>query len=210
MSRLYDILIATIPHRHEKLCGLLAELDRQWQPGLGVRVYRDNLERPVGSKRQALLESSQADYVSFADDDDEVASDYVARVIAAICRSCPDYVGFTVKLTCDGRSMLTATHSLRNGGWFHNQYGLLRDISHLNPVRRELALLARFEGELGEDARWADALRATCKVRTEEWLGPEWAYHYQLSPDSLSGRVWEPVPEEDIKLLPSYPWLTAI
>ncbi len=206
----WDILIATIPHRHEKLCGLLAELDRQWQPGVGALVYRDNLEHIVGAKRQALLESSRADYVSFVDDDDEVAPDYVARIVAAILRSSPDYVGFTVKLTCDGELVQPALHSLKCGGWFWDQYVLLRDFSHLNPIRRQLALLARFDGEVGEDRRWADVMRARNRVRTEEWLGVEWAYHYRmLSADGFSAPR-EPMSADDIKPLPSYPWLVTL
>lgn len=207
----WDILVVTIPHRHEQLCGLLAEFSRQWMPGLGVRVFRDNLENSVGAKRQRLLESSQADYVSFVDDDDEVAPDYVARVGLAL-RSNPDYVGFAVRLTLNGSPWKPANHSLQYHGWSETDHVLLRDISHLNPIKRRLALLARFDqhgGGYGEDGRWADVLRAQRRVTTEVWLGPEWAYHYRMS--AIGPRPGlDPVPAESIKPLPSYPWLVAL
>lgn len=40
----WQILIPTIPHRHDKLAGLLETLDAQMRPGVGVLAYRDNLE----------------------------------------------------------------------------------------------------------------------------------------------------------------------
>jgi hypothetical protein len=46
------------------LDALLAELGRQLLPGVGVRVFRDNLETVYGEKCQRLLDSSTADYVS--------------------------------------------------------------------------------------------------------------------------------------------------
>jgi hypothetical protein len=47
MTPTWDILICSIPHRDEMLADLLAELDRQHQPGVGVIVCRDNLDLPV-------------------------------------------------------------------------------------------------------------------------------------------------------------------
>lgn len=212
----WDLLIPTIPHRHETLCRLLAELDRQAQPGFGVRVYRDNLDRPgilSYEKWQDLADSSQADYVSWAGDDDMVAPDFVPRIMAAL-ESRPDYVGFMVRFTLDGVLQLPVEHSLRNPGWA-DWPRMTRDITHFNPVRRELALLARWGTwkTPGEDADWAAALRATGQVKTEEWI-PDEMYYYQRG-STPSGNFWatavrDPVPPEEIKPLPDYPWLTVL
>lgn len=213
MSSTWDILIATYPQRHEQLCGLLAELDRQYRPGLMVRVFRDNLKWSVGTKRQKLLESSFADYVCFVDDDDEVAPDYVSRIQYAL-RSEPDYVGFMVKLSVGGHPWVPAQHSLRHAGWVNTPDMLLRDISHLNPIRRTLARQARFDsndGGYGEDGRWADRMRELRIVKTEQYLGEAWAYHYRMSSfDNWDAKTRRPVPLEEIKPLPVYPWLVIL
>lgn len=208
----WDILIPTIPHRDETLRLLLAEVSRQWQPGLGVRVYRDNLERPkIASyaKWQDLLESSEAEYVSWAGDDDFIAPDFVACVFAALA-SKPDYVGFPVKFTIAGEPQQLVEHSLRHPHWVDTPQMLLRDIVHTNPIRRELANLAPWEAKLeGEDQAWADRMRATGQVKTEAWIDRP-MYYYQ--PDR-QGSFWQdraPMPEHEIRPLPEYEWLTAI
>lgn len=204
----WDILITTIPHRHEKLCGLLAELDRQWQPGLGAIVFRDNLENPTGDKRQVLLEESRAQYVSFVDDDDEVSSFFVPRIMGALSGS-PDYVGFKVSYWEDGELAMQAEHSLRFDGWHTWPEKMVRDISHLNPIRRELALAGRFSGESGEDHRWAASVRASGQVRDEEWI-PGVMYSYRFSPADCHRTARRPLKADRIKPLPYYPWVETL
>ena len=215
MSLTYQVLIATIPHRHEKLCGLLAHLDAQALPGFGALVCRDNLEHTTGQKRQALLDAAQARYVSHVDDDDWVPGDFVARILAALEQD-PDYVGFPIRYTEEGLDTVPVEHSLRHRGWFNYHDRLLRDISHLNPMRRNLAKLGRFDYHgssgrptaYGEDSYWAQQIRQTRRLRTEAWIGVP-MYHYRFSFSDNSKFVKKPLPAQDIPPLPSYPWLTV-
>jgi hypothetical protein len=209
VANVYDILIATIPHRHAKLCGLLAELDQQWQPGLGVIVYQDNLEHAIGDKRQKLLEASSAAYVSFADDDDEVSPFFVARLMGALSAG-PDYVGFKANYWVDGELIMQAEHSLRYSGWHNWPDKIVRDFSHLNPLRREMALLGNFgTGTNEEDHDWASGVRASGQVREEEWI-PEVMYHYRFSEADCHRTKRDPMPSGDIRRLPVYPWLVTL
>ena len=80
----WDILICSIPHRDPTMLELLAELDRQMAPGVGVIAFRDNLETPYGAKIAGMLAHSTADYVSCVDDDDMIAPDYITRITAAL------------------------------------------------------------------------------------------------------------------------------
>lgn len=215
MLSTWQVLIPTIPHRHEMLCPLLEEFDRQAQPGFGVAVWRDNFERSgIASyeKWQDLADASQADYISYAGDDDWVADDFVARVMASLEEQ-PDYVGFPVRFTEDGHEHPLVEHSLRHSGWY-SQHPMTRDIVHTNPMRRELSLLARWGTwkTPGEDEDWAAAIRATGRVKTEAWIGTP-MYHYQR----VNNRnFWattagaRPMPEADIPPLPEYPWLTVL
>lgn len=181
---------------------LLRELERQLVPGVGIRVYRDNLEASVGKKRQKLLESSSADYVSFVDDDDMVSFEYVAKIREALLEG-PDYVGFRVYYTQDGRDQVPAYHSLIHRDWFETDEGLYRDISHLNPIRRELALQAKFRGGRGEDVRWASKLRKLGCIKTEIWVDGEvyWYRHWHSNGFSVSSTqdpMVSPPPTPDI------------
>lgn len=208
----WDILLPTMPHRHHQMCALLAEIGRQWQPGLGVLIYRDNLRRRGNAsygKWQDLQEMSQAEYTSFIGDDDWVAPDFVARIMGAL-GSRPDYVGFAVRYTVDGNLAQPVEHSLRHGGWSESDGLLRRDIVHHNPIRRELALLATWRTDTQEaDRYWSADLRATGLVKTEAWI-PDPVYYYQETSDSWSrwgGRMPEPLPESEIRPIPEYPWL---
>lgn len=203
----WDILIATIPHRHEKLCELLAELDKQMLPGAGVRLYRDNLRAGYGAQCQALLESSGAEYVSFIDDDDWLAPRFIWLVLAAL-KGQPDYVGFPVLYTLDGEPQPRVEHSLRHTEWLNEPDLLSRDIVHFNPIRRELALLGRWEGGNGADRRWADGVRGSGQVRTETWIAEQMYYYRCRSTDTfLTPREPWPMPLPE---LPEYPWLTVL
>jgi hypothetical protein len=173
----WDILICSIEHRADMLDALLAELGRQLVPGVGVRVFRDNLETVYGEKCQRLLDSSTADYVSFLDDDDWVAEDFIETVMEALYLE-PDYVGFKVLYTVDGQPQMPVFHTLKYDGWVNNPEALYRDIVHFNPIRRDLALQGRWEGGDGADRRWADQLRAIACVKNEVYVDRE-LHHYR-------------------------------
>ena len=209
----WDLMLPTMPHRHDQMCEFLAELDRQWQPGLGVLIYRDNLRRPGNAsygKWQDLQEMSQAEYTSFISDDDFVAPDFVARIMEAL-QDRPDYVGFAVRYTIDGRLATPVEHSLRYDGWHDYPWLLARDIVHYNPIRRELALLATWQTDhRGADRTLSADLRATGRVQTEAWIG-EQMYYFRETPDpweKWGGR--RPLSADEIRPLPQYPWLRAV
>ncbi len=214
----WDILIPTLPHRHEQLCSLLTEFNQQWQPGLGVIVYRDNLQRPGNAsygKWQDLQEMSEAEYTSFIGDDDFVSPNYISRVMEAL-ESKPDYVGYPVRYTFQGQPGTPVEHSLRHGRWENTPEMLYRDIVHNNPIRRELALLATWStAQFNSDYIWRNDLHATGKVQNEVWIPEPMLYYQENSPAGplISWSRWgdllpSPMPESEIKPIPEYPWLT--
>lgn len=173
----WDILICSIEHRTDMLTDLLDELGRQLVPGVGVKVFRDNLETEYGTKCQRLLDSSRADYVSFLDDDDWVEPDFIPTIVEAL-KTKPDYVGFRVRWTEDGNPQLPVFHTLKYGGWVNGADALYRDIVHFNPIRRDLATQSHWEGGDGADARWAGRLRELGCVKTEVFIDRE-MHHYR-------------------------------
>ena len=210
----WDLLLPTIVHRHDLACGLLEEIGRQWQPGLGVIVYRDNLQlrgNASYAKWQALEEMSSADYTSFISDDDWVAPDFVAKVMQAL-EGGPDCVGFRYRYTIDGKPGPQVVHSVRYGDWSDQGGKLTRPIGHYNPVRRELALLAKWRPVQDADRHWAATLAASGRVRDEAFIDEE-MYHYRETGESWSrsGSILSaaPLPADQIRPLPDYPWLTV-
>lgn len=85
---LWSILIAAIPERYHLAAPLLYSLLETQAvariPDVEVLYLMDNRRRSVGSKRNALLDAARGEYVSFIDDDDQVAIDYVNRIRNAI------------------------------------------------------------------------------------------------------------------------------
>jgi hypothetical protein len=199
----WDILIASIAHRTDELTALLDHLEKQLVPGVGVIVFRDNREQVYGPKCQALYEASQADYVSMLDDDDWVADDYIPTVARAM-NSRPDYVGYRVLYTEHGQPQAPVIHSLQYDGWHATPDGLLRDICHKNPVRRELAIQAKWYGDGGADIYWADQLRGT--VKTEVFIDRE-MYHYRSTGSYNTSSI---PPMQDPPPRPEHDWVTWI
>lgn len=208
MKVTYDILICTIPHRRDTLLALLDELNAQIQPGVAARVCYDNLQSGYGAKCNALLQASEADYVSWVDDDDMVAPDFVNMVMNALDGR-PDYVGFPVKYTWNGELMVPIEHSLKYGGWIDRGDMLCRDITQFNPIRRDLALLGTWSGGYGADRAWASGVRAAGKCQTEAWIDKPMYYYQSREHDTfLSDR--RPFPASEILPLPDYWWLTEV
>jgi hypothetical protein len=184
------------------LADLLAEFESQLQPGVGVRVYRDNIDIEYGDKCRALLESSEADYVSFFDDDDWPADDFVKAIMEALEQR-PDYVGFDVAYTEDGVPQVPVHHSLQHPGWVNNPEALYRDIVHFNPILRLLALQGRWQGGGGADRRWADELRIAGNVQREVYI-PRELMHYRKT----GGVYTVPTPLPDPPPAPDADWVT--
>jgi predicted O-methyltransferase YrrM len=184
LSPTWTILIPTLGERHEKFRRLMSVLMPQVDAAGGqVKVLARWNEGTPGLPqiRQELVEAAATDYVSFIDDDDMVPGDFVPTVLAALDEQ-PDYVGWQVQYFADGKLSGVADHSLRHGQWREEMkpYRLLRDISHINPMRTEIARLADFRtvpaGQV-EDRPWVAQIRATGALKTEVYI-PRVMYHY--------------------------------
>lgn len=204
----WQILIATIPHRHAKLISLLETFDAQMKPGVSVLIYRDNLQVSYPEKMQALMDAASAEYVSTISDDDSVSHDFIPRVRTALLPR-PDQVGFRVRYTESGRLQLPVIHSLRCGGWYETGSGYYRDIMHFNPVKTELAKQVRFRG-LVCDVEWAEDLRNLGIIKTEEFIDDEIFYYQRDSSDNFHTVVRRQPMPEPFPELPSYPWLSSL
>jgi hypothetical protein len=187
----WTILVPTLGERRvlfeRMMTGLLPQLDRY---GGQVRVlgwYNDG-SPSLPKIRQRLVEAAGTDYVSFVDDDDLVSRDYVTEIVGAL-ETRPDYVGFQVQCYSNGAPTGVAYHSLEFDRWRNLTGRYERDISHLNPIRRQLALRANFSlARPGrpEDRAWADQLRRARVLKTQVVV-PRILYHYLYSTNRTAG-----------------------
>lgn len=189
-----DILIASVNARHDQLVALLDHLAPQLEPFDGrarVLVNRDDAVAPVGAKRNQILLAATAEYVAYVDDDDWVDDDYVGRVMEALVER-PDVIGFKLRYLVDGAEMKPAIHSITNVGWDEKPDHYARSLTHLNPLKRKLALRGLpFQPGFGEDRDWAERVMATGLVRNETFLAgtPLYIYRYSSTGSLFAGGV---------------------
>lgn len=194
----WEILILTQPARSHFLKQLLSILEPQVAAAkdVSIRVNMFHHEYTLGHNRERMRRTSYADYVCFIDDDDVVSRDYVSSIAPLL--DGVDYIGFKVQVYNPNQTLgPLAVHSLQfrewksGGHWKPTGESILeRDISHLNPMRRELALAAPMEGGRGEDDRWAHATRALGIVNTEHFIDSV-LYHYLRRRRKRDARDWK-------------------
>jgi hypothetical protein len=209
----WTILIAALGRRRELLIKLMDILAPQLDAAAGrvtVQVLWNNGEQPLPDIRHALIRHTTARYACFLDDDDMVPATYVARQLPLLDGQV-DYVGWRVNYFTDGLRQPPGFHSLRYTGWSEDEDGWYRDITHLNPVRRELAVRYGDFRTAGwpEDSGWAAQLRG--HLITEAYVDAVMYTARHSTKDSTQcaredGRPWlqYPVaPEGTRPLLPS-------
>lgn len=176
----WTILIATLAQRGDRFKRLLDVLLPQLEPHGGdvtVSALWNTGGRPLGELRHALLRDASGDYVCFVDDDDLVPDYYVDRVVALLDGKI-DYVGWRMQCYVDGHALKPTFHSIRYPRWYSDRRGHYRHVSHLNPIRAELARKGDFRRAWPEDYSWVEQVRPF--VRTERYVA-EVMYHYHSS-----------------------------
>lgn len=185
----WTIAIATVGQRRELLGrllgGLMPQVDRA-QGRVKVLAFWDNGEVPIADKRQALVEATDTDYLSFVDDDDTVTDDYVSAILEAL-ETWPDFVGLWMRVYKDGKEHRLAELSLKYDSWFDGPTHYCRDITHENPMRTDILREVDFRvkpANAPEDTPWAAKLRG--RVKTEVMVDRV-LYEYWWVP---SGSLW--------------------
>jgi len=188
----WTILIPTLGERRPLFERLMAGLLPQLDPHQGqVRVvgWHNDGSPSLPKIRQRMVETTRTDYLSFVDDDDLVSPCYVAAVVEALTTR-PDYVGFQVQCYSDAAPTAVAHHSLEFTRWRNLPGRYERDISHINPIRADLARRADFSRTRAggaEDRAWADQLRRLRALKTQVVI-PRILYHYLFT---TGGTRWQ-------------------
>jgi hypothetical protein len=198
----WTICIPTIPRRAESLARLLGSLLPQTEAyhGAVTVVCWLNTGAPrLAEIRDAMLAYAEErtgpdSYVSFVDDDDELAQSYVLDVMGALRRRpAPEHVGFLVEYVKNGVFQSFVEHSFRHTTWWHDRdpatrkLRLYRDFTHIDPMRIATARAGRFASARQyamEDRAWCREVRAYLAAshrRTEVFI-PKPLYRYLWTP----------------------------
>lgn len=174
----WSICILTVPERNLEFNRIKGMLGYQIKDK-DVEILVNSKTGDVGTKRQWCLDNASGEYISFVDDDDLVAHDFIDSIYPLLDR---DYVGFQVQSYRDGEKNKPTYHSLRYDEWSEDEKGWYRNVSHLNPIRTELARDGVFEGEYGEDKRWADSV----DPKTEHYINRPMYFYFYSDKHSLT------------------------
>ena len=145
-----------------------------------IMVNIDDGEKPVGQKRNEILNRANGKFIAFVDDDDGVDKEYLKLIIEAIEENEDlDCIGFSGMYYIDKNPKMIFKHANSYGGHFKDQSGIQhRPINHLNPVRLEIAKKIGFpEKNFGEDSDYCDKLFDSGLLKNEVILDTV-MYHY--------------------------------
>jgi len=189
-----SILIPSVFERdHEalikKLLGQIGTLPVE------LLVLQENWRRHLGAKRQALLNMAQGDFVVHLDDDDDVADNYVAALLAAaIEHPHVDVIVFNQSCVLHAPDMPTNPFIVRTGMEYtvaepaHVVDGKWADITrppwHWCCWRTDFARQARFPPQKCDSDDWFWVEQLLPLLRTQHRIDQvlyHYTYHYQKS-----------------------------
>lgn len=171
---LWTIAILTIPGREQQLERIKGMLEYQIGNKQDIQILVANQDKlGIGDKRQWCLDNAEGQYFNFVDDDDLVAADYINRIYPMLDGEV-DYVGFQMQHYQDGKKSKPTYHSLRYDRWEDDEDGYYRNVSHLNPMKTEIARQGRFDRDYAEDYAWAQ----TVKPKTEHYINKPMYFYF--------------------------------
>jgi hypothetical protein len=193
---IWSICIPTLASRQEKFLSLLQLLLPQaeaCEAGVEVVALYNNGERPLANVKQDLLMSAHGSYISFVDDDDRVADDFVPVIAAAMAGEQADYIAFRHALYEDGvLNPTTVVTGIQYNGWYDDPpRALIRDVTQINPVRATIARQADFRahGYPFEDVAYVSAIRPLLHIQVSI---ERVMYHYYHSASDSNQSILRP------------------
>ncbi len=183
MKPTLSICIPSIPERIDKLSTLLAELDDQIDGRENVEViaFIDNKQRSIGMKRESVKNLARGKYFTLLDDDDEIAPDYIDRILDA-AKSNKDIITFEQLCQLDGKPM-HVTFGLGNEvePAEFDENGQYKDIKrppfHCCVWKRSKVQKIKYaDVGYGEDWHWCE--RALKKITSEKHI--DTVLHYYI------------------------------
>lgn len=179
MTPKLSILTPTIPGREGQLSALQEKIHNQLLHAGGSIMFSDhksrmgdvehlclsdNRARSIGAKRQALADIARGEYIAFVDDDDDIADNYVAELLAAI-ESGADCITFHQRAIYNGLESEVHFGVKNQDGPFTPGGITTRAPWHVCAWKREVVAGCLFgESNYGEDLVWCQQARRRIKT----------------------------------------------
>lgn len=190
-----SILVCGIHTRLDSfLPRIQAQLFGQWealppadQERVEILVLTDNQKMMLGAKRNALVNLAQGRYVQFVDDDDRVADDFIATLLAAT-GSGADCIVFQAEVRLNGGPAKICHYSMRNREDRNTATAYYRSPNHISCVRRDVSLRSSFPHvPYGEDSGYA---RVLLPHLTSEHKIDRVLYFYDYNSETTATQAW--------------------
>lgn len=169
---LWSICICTVPQRIGYLGRLLLSIEpciynsfykTSGFDDIEILICSDEAKMTIGQKRNLLVRQAVGKYISFIDDDDTVADDYVPTIRNELLKD-PDCVGFLKQRYIDDKLEHLSKHSFEYSEIDWNTRPIEVPINHLNPVRADLVRQVPFKNiSFGEDTDYSYRLHPLLK-----------------------------------------------
>ena len=171
-----SILVCSLVERNNTfLSDLIGSIQKQiiGKP-VELLILSDNAKRPVGTKRNDLLNISKGRYVCFIDDDDRISETYVDDVLQEIIDWSPDVVVFDAEITFNGTNPKLVKYG-REYDYCEKSDAYYRHPNHLMVHKKENITEFFKDIKTGEDDEWA--LRMLPKIVTQSRINKVLYYY---------------------------------
>lgn len=177
MNYKLSILIPTLPDRKHFLQRLRNVLDKQLTPEVEVLTDDRPCTVPTGAKRNDLIARAQGEYITFIDDDDLIAHEYVQLILSAL-KNNPDVVTYCGRITTNGSNpvdwiiKLGSDYCTKDGKY-------LRWPNHLSVMKKSIIKDIKFESIWKqEDYKWSKIIHDRKILKSEVHI-PRQLYFYE-------------------------------
>lgn len=177
-----------LPKIQEQLYDQLEALPELDQQRVEIMVLTDNKQMMLGHKRNTMIDIAQGKYVSFVDDDDRIAPDYIAELLKAT-ETDADSIVFTAMVSLNGEPAKPCYYSKVHKRDYNKPSAYYRIPNHICCVKRAVSLKSSFPNILyGEDAGYGKVLLPFLKT---EHVIDKVLYYYDYNADTTETQAWK-------------------
>lgn len=185
---LLSILILSCPSRRKIhlqtiLDKVEGQIDLYPKAEVEVLVFYDNKKRSVGEKRNNMIQMANGKYVTFLDDDDDVADNYISVMCDTLLEN-PDIDSLTFGCRYTD---ISSNHTFICKYSKHystrvtsNGICTIPGHPHINPIKKEIAIKNQYKHtNFGEDTTWSNEM---CNIVDTELMIDDVLYYYNFNP----------------------------
>jgi GT2 family glycosyltransferase len=176
-----------LPKIQDQLYDQLAALSDTDQQRVEIIILTDNKQMMLGHKRNTMIDIAQGKYITFVDDDDRIADDYIAELLKAT-ETDADSIVFTAMVSLNGEPPKPCYYSKAHKRDYNKSSAYYRIPNHICCIKRSVSLKSSFPNILyGEDAGYGKVLLPFLK--TEHKIDKV-LYYYDYNLDTTETQAW--------------------